>query len=133
MLFNRSIAIDNGYLIVDKINNFEIEVSNTFKTMLLQDLSVLNLVQMKVTDKEGRAVRTNLSRVDQSTIKIERFNKKWFSFVAEILELLRTNRLDNFEFPREEKEILNLDSCRINDAARLRLILERFANQNQGQ
>lgn len=63
IIFNKAIAIDNGFLIVDKISNFEIEVSNTFKGMLLQDLSVINIVLKKEKDREGRLVRTNLPRI----------------------------------------------------------------------
>lgn len=45
LLFNRCISMGNGYLFLDQVNYFEIEISNTVKKQVVENMGVFELLR----------------------------------------------------------------------------------------
>lgn len=128
IIFTKCIAVGNGYLFLHNITYFEIEVANTFKDMLREQLSVLKLLT------ESQPLQTTEFKIPDMTkqsIQIKLLEPHGFYFVGSILYLRQQNQLAESTLELSNK--VWLENYKKYSAKLLDCILAAFENPNKDQ
>lgn len=98
LLFNKCLKMGNGYLFLDKVDFFDIEISNTLKTQIKSKLGVFYLLE------EHTKFKNHIDGVLMGDIDIDLIKEQipGLDLVAQVLEVAKNGKLLTQDFEIDE-------------------------------